>query len=153
MHARDRHRLEPEGPMRTLPVVAPDSPRLPRQPQGYTPRRTTPPTPLCTPCVRPRPKTCHIARLVGQTLNRGVCLQGHVRIELFEQRRTNKIEAHTSHLSCMALNLDGSRLVTASEKGTILRIFDTLSGKLLQEVRLLLCFVVCFFLVSPGTES
>ena len=61
--------------------------------------------------------------------------KGHVRIEIFEERRTNKIEAHTSHLSCMSLNLDGSRLVTASEKGTILRVFDTLSGKPLQEVR------------------
>jgi len=61
--------------------------------------------------------------------------KGHVRVELFEARRTNKIEAHASHLSCLALNLDGSRLVTASEKGTILRVFDTHSGKPLQEVR------------------
>ncbi len=37
--------------------------------------------------------------------------KGHVRVELFELRRTNKIEAHNSHLGCIALNLDGSRYV------------------------------------------
>ena len=36
---------------------------------------------------------------------------------------------------CLALTLDGTRLATASEKGTILRVFDTLTGKLLQVSR------------------
>eukprot|EP00288_Rhodomonas_lens_P010997 CAMPEP_0177745440 /NCGR_PEP_ID=MMETSP0484_2-20121128/30313_1 /TAXON_ID=354590 /ORGANISM="Rhodomonas lens, Strain RHODO" /LENGTH=425 /DNA_ID=CAMNT_0019260075 /DNA_START=234 /DNA_END=1513 /DNA_ORIENTATION=- len=44
-------------------------------------------------------------------------------------------QAHTSPLNSLALTLDGSRLVTASEKGTILRVMDSLTGRMLQELR------------------
>mmetsp|Transcript_13523 Transcript_13523/g.47029 ORF Transcript_13523/g.47029 Transcript_13523/m.47029 type:complete len:384 (-) Transcript_13523:1317-2468(-) len=61
--------------------------------------------------------------------------RGHVRLELMEMHKTFNVQAHNSPLGCMALTLDGSRLATASERGTIIRVFDTLSGKQLQEVR------------------
>jgi len=42
--------------------------------------------------------------------------KGHVRIELYDSRNTNIIEAHETSLAAFALNFDGTRLATASEK-------------------------------------
>ena len=61
--------------------------------------------------------------------------KGHVRCELYDAKKTTLIEAHESQLAAFALNLDGSRLATASETGTLIRIFDTATGSALQEVR------------------
>lgn len=61
--------------------------------------------------------------------------KGHVRVELYNKRRITMIAAHEASLACIALNANGTRLATASEKGTLLRIYDTESGELLQELR------------------
>jgi len=61
--------------------------------------------------------------------------RGHIRVELYDQKKTQLIPAHESSLSCFALNFDGTRLATASETGTIIRIFDTQTGTNLQELR------------------
>ncbi|KAJ1969246.1 Phosphatidylinositol 3,5-bisphosphate-binding protein [Dispira parvispora] len=45
------------------------------------------------------------------------------------------ITAHTSHLSCLAINAEGTKLASASEKGTLVRVFQVGSGKLLNELR------------------
>jgi len=47
--------------------------------------------------------------------------KGDVRIELYDLRKTTLIAAHEAALACLALSASGSRLATASEKGTLIR--------------------------------
>ncbi|XP_031253848.1 autophagy-related protein 18a-like [Pistacia vera] len=62
-------------------------------------------------------------------------LKGQVRVQNFEFSRTEFIMAHDSNIACLALTLDGRFLATASCKGTLIRVFNTSDGSLLQEVR------------------
>ncbi|KAG0030307.1 WD repeat domain phosphoinositide-interacting protein 3 [Podila clonocystis] len=45
------------------------------------------------------------------------------------------IPAHTSPLFCLVTNTDGTKCASASDKGTLIRVFDTGSSKLLNEFR------------------
>ncbi|KAI9592006.1 WD40-repeat-containing domain protein [Syncephalis fuscata] len=50
---------------------------------------------------------------------------------------TNKltIMAHTAALGCIAMSHSGHLIASASEKGTLIRVFDTISGRILHEFR------------------
>eukprot|EP01113_Clastostelium_recurvatum_P024448 TRINITY_DN291_c0_g1_i2.p1 TRINITY_DN291_c0_g1~~TRINITY_DN291_c0_g1_i2.p1 ORF type:complete len:348 (+),score=111.90 TRINITY_DN291_c0_g1_i2:117-1160(+) len=60
---------------------------------------------------------------------------GYVHVELYDSSQTQIIPAHNSALAQIALNRDGTRLATTSEKGTLIRIFDTATGEQLKELR------------------
>ncbi|KAK3256403.1 hypothetical protein CYMTET_34459 [Cymbomonas tetramitiformis] len=61
--------------------------------------------------------------------------RGEVRVELYDVKKTKFIAAHEGSLACITLTLDGTRLATASERGTIIRVFDTSTGDKIQELR------------------
>ncbi|RDX86125.1 Autophagy-related protein 18a, partial [Mucuna pruriens] len=61
--------------------------------------------------------------------------KGQVRVEHYASKKTKFITAHDSRIACFALTHDGRLLATASSKGTLVRLFNTLDGSLLQEVR------------------
>nr|KYP53777.1 WD repeat domain phosphoinositide-interacting protein 3 [Cajanus cajan] len=61
--------------------------------------------------------------------------KGRVRVEHFGLNMTKFINAHDSEISCFTLTSDGLLLATASVKGTLIRIFNTMDRSLLQEVR------------------
>jgi len=60
---------------------------------------------------------------------------GTVHIELYDLKATQTIQAHNNALTQICLNLEGTRVATASEKGTLIRIFDTKTGVQLKELR------------------
>ena len=56
-------------------------------------------------------------------------------VKIYEKSHSHVIQAHSSNLSQLALNFTGSILATASEKGTLIRLFSTDDGSAIQEVR------------------
>ncbi|CAO2839743.1 unnamed protein product [Amaranthus hypochondriacus] len=79
---------------------------------------------------------CEVSQSAGKLVL--VCLglqKGQVRVEHYISKKTKFIMAHDSSIACFALTQDGGLLATASSKGTLVRIFNTFDGTLLQEVR------------------
>lgn len=81
-------------------------------------------------CDNPRGTACLSFNNVFATLG---LTAGAVRVQ--NECGGRLVEAHTQRIACMALNADGSRLATASELGTLVRVFDCASGEKLHELR------------------
>lgn len=62
---------------------------------------------------------------------------GHVElVRLGEEVTTSMdVQAHETALGCLAFNAAGTRLATASHKGTLIRVFDTTTGDKVAELR------------------
>eukprot|EP00980_Cylindrotheca_fusiformis_P022195 scaffold9079_cov120-Cylindrotheca_fusiformis.AAC.10 len=60
---------------------------------------------------------------------------GHVRVELYGLRKTVLLEAHDGELRGLCLTANGSKLATASSKGTIIRVWDIASSSCIHEFR------------------
>jgi len=84
----------------------------------------------------PNPKgLCAVSQLSDSLVLACPGLQkGQIRVEHYSQKKTKFISAHDSKIACLALTLDGQLIATASSKGTLIRIFDTVQGTILQEV-------------------
>ncbi|XP_075509439.1 autophagy-related protein 18a [Primulina tabacum] len=79
---------------------------------------------------------CAVSQITGSFVLVCPGLQkGQVRVEHYASKRTKFIMAHDSRIACFTLSQDGNLLATASSKGTLVRIFNTHDGSLLQEVR------------------
>jgi hypothetical protein len=61
--------------------------------------------------------------------------RGSIRVELYDINKAMLIKAHDAELAQFSLNVDGSRIASASEKGTLIRIWDCFTGDPLRELR------------------
>ena len=71
------------------------------------------------------PLSTYVAQTSGQVLV----------FDTLSLKAVNVIEAHRSPLSCIAVNSDGTLLATASETGTIIRVFSVPRGEKLYQFR------------------
>lgn len=82
------------------------------------------PTSFAPPSHAP-PAANHIAPTSGEVLI----------FDATKMEAVNVVEAHNSPLSCIALNNEGTLLATASEKGTIIRVFSVPDAQKLYQFR------------------
>lgn len=60
---------------------------------------------------------------------------GYVHLRINDITKSMPIQAHANPLSCLALSLDGTKLATASEQGTVIRVWDTATSNQVAQLR------------------
>ncbi|KAI5305258.1 hypothetical protein KEM56_004882 [Ascosphaera pollenicola] len=91
---------------------------------AYPLPQKAPPSSLSPPSHSP-PRSTHVSPTSGEVL-----IFDTIKLEAI-----NVIEAHRSPLCCIALNSEGTLLATASDKGTIIRVFSVPDGQKLYQFR------------------
>jgi WD40 repeat protein len=61
--------------------------------------------------------------------------KGKVRIKNMDKNSTNTVDAHENIISFISFNNNGSIMATASDRGTLIRLFLTETGYFFQEIR------------------
>jgi len=61
--------------------------------------------------------------------------QGSIRVNSYNYSKVKYINAHDSRLESIVINNDGTLIASASEKGTVIKIFDAKTGEYIQELR------------------
>jgi WD40 repeat protein len=61
--------------------------------------------------------------------------KGYIRITNYDTSSNIEVKAHESSISNLSISQDGRLCATASDKGTLIRVFSTADGKLMQELR------------------
>lgn len=61
--------------------------------------------------------------------------KGNVRIKNYEKDNVFSLQAHENNIAYICVSYDGNLMATASEQGTLIRVFETENGNLLQELR------------------
>ncbi|RAL00931.1 phosphoinositide binding protein ATG18 [Aspergillus ibericus CBS 121593] len=91
---------------------------------AYPLPQKAPPSSFTPPAHAP-PGTTHVSPTSGEVLI----------FDTLKLEAINVIEAHRSPLACITLNSDGTLIATASDKGTIIRVFSVPDGHKLYQFR------------------
>lgn len=91
---------------------------------AYPLPQKAPPSSFQPPAHAP-PGTTHVTPTSGEVLI----------FDTLKLEAINVVEAHRSPLACITLNGDGTLLATASDKGTIIRVFSVPDGQKLYQFR------------------
>ena len=79
--------------------------------------------------------------------------KGYALVKIYSEEKSYALSAHETSLACLALTSDGSLLATASDKGTLVRIYNTDTRDLVQELRRGVDRAEIYCLAfSPGSE-
>ncbi|OMJ95379.1 hypothetical protein SteCoe_1301 [Stentor coeruleus] len=88
-----------------------------------------------TTCINPKGLCCLSTDTENIVIACPHSQKGQALVKIYNKDKTQIIEAHETSLACLALNGNGSILATASDKGTLIRVFNTETGEKLQEFR------------------
>jgi len=61
--------------------------------------------------------------------------KGCIKVQLYDEDRSVQVQSHDSSIVCLELNSSGTLLASASDKGTVIKVFSTNDGSCLQELR------------------
>jgi len=86
------------------------------------------PNALCS--LSPSPNMCYLAYPAGTTISGDLVVY-----DAIQMQKVCIISAHKSALSCIQFNSSGKLIATASDKGTVIRVFSSQVGDLLYQFR------------------